>query len=198
MQGSRRAQLHLVAGLVAVGVFAVVGIVLTHQGAGTASAWPANQGDALLQTVASIHGKGGRLTMLDDDEDPGALARMLSVSLSMPTESGLGFLGGKVFAVSSDDAGCVWECARRTRDAEQVLAGVGRQRGILVRGQGGGAGVLARRRNMRRVDAEEESVHHRANGGAGHGYVQLFPGERLLGGLQCRHAEHVRGLHLGC
>ena len=62
-----RAQLSLVAGLVAVGVCAVVGVMLVHQGAGP----EAYRGDALLQTVARIHGKGGRLMMLDDEEDPG-------------------------------------------------------------------------------------------------------------------------------
>jgi hypothetical protein len=59
-------QLSLVAGLVAVGLCAVVGILVVHQSSGAPSA------ETLLQTVARIHRNGGRLMMLDDAEDPGA------------------------------------------------------------------------------------------------------------------------------
>jgi hypothetical protein len=59
-------QLSLVAGLVAVGLCAVVGILVVHQSSGALSA------ETLLQTVARIHRKGERLMMLDDAEDPGA------------------------------------------------------------------------------------------------------------------------------
>jgi len=67
----------VVAGLIAVGVAAVVGVMLASQGAGAAI-----RGDALLQAVARIHSKGGRLMMLDDEEDPGpeSLNKYLRVS----------------------------------------------------------------------------------------------------------------------
>ncbi len=62
-------QLSLAAGLVAVGLCAVVGILVAHQGSGAPGS-----AETLLQTVARIHRNGGRLTMLDD-EDPGASRR---------------------------------------------------------------------------------------------------------------------------
>jgi len=69
-------QLSLVAGLVAVGLCAVVGILVVHQSSGALSA------ETLLQTVARIHRKGERLMMLDDAEDPGpeTLNKYLRVS----------------------------------------------------------------------------------------------------------------------
>jgi len=63
----RSRQLVLVAGLIAVGVVAVVSVMIASQGAGAAT-----PGDALLQAVARIHSNGGRLMMLDEEEDPGA------------------------------------------------------------------------------------------------------------------------------
>lgn len=70
-----RVQLSLVAGLIAVGLCAVVGIMVVQRSG-------AAQQDVLVQTVARIYAKGGRLTMLDDEEDPGfrACAALSSIS----------------------------------------------------------------------------------------------------------------------
>ena len=62
-----RVHLSLAAGLLAVGLAAIVGIMVVNQ---TFGAPPA---DRLLQTVARIHRKGGRMVMLDE-ENPGLCA----------------------------------------------------------------------------------------------------------------------------
>jgi hypothetical protein len=46
------------------------------------------------------------------------------------------------------------------RSTALSLAGVCRQRRLIVRGKGGGAGVSAGHRDLRCFDAEEEPVHH--------------------------------------
>lgn len=61
-----RVQLSLVAGLIAVGLCAVVGIMVVQKSS-------APQQDVLVQTVARIHAKGGRLTLLDDEVDTGSV-----------------------------------------------------------------------------------------------------------------------------
>ena len=74
-----RLQLSLVAGLVAVGLCAVVGILVVHQSSGALSA------ETLLQTVARIHRKGERLMMLDGHR---AFFRCRNATSSAVHESG--------------------------------------------------------------------------------------------------------------
>jgi len=62
----RAMQISLVAGLIAVGLCAVVGIIVASQSTSS------SRGDVLVQAISRIHANGGRLTMLEDKLEPGA------------------------------------------------------------------------------------------------------------------------------